>query len=121
MFGHGHVGQSNTYFASVHLSDVLSKYKDVKISKQKSTSLLHALIAGVTEKDMNPNKMDFPCGICGNACIEIESIKDPQFEDQSISCDKCDKWFHFICVNITGNEANVQSGSGLPYFCPTCQ
>ena len=106
------------YFACVHLSDVLSKYKDVKISKQKSTSLRHALIAGVTEKDMNPNKVDFPCGICGNAYIEIESIKDPQFEDQSIGCDK---WFHFICVNITGNEANVQAGFDLPYFCPTCQ
>ena len=70
---------------------------------------------------MNPNKIYFPCGICGNACSEIESIKYPQFEDQSIGYDKCDKWFHFMCVNITGNEPNVQAGSDLPYFCPTCQ
>ena len=50
------------YFTSVHLSDMLSKYKGVKMPKEKSTSLQHGLIAGVSEKEMNPNKTDFPCG-----------------------------------------------------------
>ena len=68
------------YFASVHLSDMLSKYKDLKMAKQKSTSLWHGLIAGVSEKQMNSKKIDFPCGSCGHACLEIESLKDPQFK-----------------------------------------
>ena len=106
------------YFASVHLSNILSKYKDVKMAKQKSTSLQHGLIAGVSEKQMNPKKIDFPCGSCGHAYLEIESLKDPQFEDHSIGCDK---WFYFIYINLTGNEANVQPGLDLPYYCPTCQ
>ena len=62
------------YFASGHVSDILSKYKDVKMAKQKSTSLQHGLIAGVSEEEIKPNKINFPCGTCGHACLEIESL-----------------------------------------------
>ncbi|CAJ0937004.1 unnamed protein product, partial [Mesorhabditis belari] len=33
-----------------------------------------------------------------------------------IACEKCDKWFHANCVNITKREANTIEG----YFCPPC-
>ncbi|CAJ0937459.1 unnamed protein product, partial [Mesorhabditis belari] len=33
-----------------------------------------------------------------------------------IACEKCDKWFHANCVNITKREANTIEA----YFCPPC-
>ncbi|VUZ49862.1 unnamed protein product [Hymenolepis diminuta] len=32
-----------------------------------------------------------------------------------IQCDKCTKWYHQICLNLTAAEANVEK-----YFCPSC-
>ena len=109
------------YFASVHMSDMLSQYKDEKLSQKKSVALRHALILGQSEKDLNPTKVKKPCGACGQACMDMASLKDPQFEDHSVQCDKCDKWYHLICVHLKGNEPELQEGSTLEYFCPTCR
>lgn len=32
-----------------------------------------------------------------------------------IQCDKCTKWYHQICLNLTATEASVEK-----YFCPSC-
>ncbi|VDM32595.1 unnamed protein product [Hydatigera taeniaeformis] len=32
-----------------------------------------------------------------------------------IQCDKCSKWYHQICLNLTPEEANVDV-----YYCPSC-
>ena len=108
------------YFASVHMSDMLSKYQDEKLSQRKSVALRHALISGQSEKDLNPTKVKYPCGACGQACMDMASLKDPQFEDHSVQCDKCDDWYYLICVHLKVNEPELQEGSTLEYFCSTC-
>ena len=45
--------------------------------------------------------------------MEMASQKDPQFEDHSFGCDKCEKWFHLVCVDLTGTEECVQENSHL--------
>ena len=80
------------YFASVHMSDMLCKYKDEKLSKKKTVALRHALILGQSEKDLNATKVKYPCGVSGRACMDMASLKDPQFEDHSVQSDKCERW-----------------------------
>ena len=79
------------YFVSVHLSDILAKYKDIVMHKKKTVSHQHGILCGLSDKDLNPNKIDFPCGKYGKACMEMASLKDPQFENHSVGCDKCEK------------------------------
>lgn len=43
------------------------------------------------------------CPVCYNIIKESDQIK--MFQDQSISCDKCENWFHFKCVGITKQKA----------------
>ena len=74
----------------------------------------------MTNKDLNPNKVDFPCGKCGKACMEMANLKDPQFEDHSVGCDKCEKWYHLFCVDLDGTAEYVQENSNLEYYCPNC-
>ena len=69
------------------------------------------------KKYLNPTKVKYPCGGCGQACMDMVSLKDPQFEHHSV---QCDKWYHLICVHLKGNEPELQEGSTLEYFCPTC-
>ena len=108
------------YFASVHMSDMLSKYKDENLSKKKTVALRCALILGQSEKDLNPTKVKYQCGVCDQECMDMASLKDPQFKDHSVQCDKCDRWYHLICVHLCWNESELQDGSTLEYFCPTC-
>ena len=65
--------------------------------------------------------IQFPCGICGKECVNVESLKDAQFEDFSAGCDMCQLWFHYMCVGLKGNEPELQEGSNLEYYCPKCQ
>ena len=108
------------YFISVHLSDTLGKYKDIIMQKKKTVSHRHAILCGLTDKQLNPNKVDFPCGTCGKECMEMANLKDPQFEDHSVGCDKCQKWYYLICVELDGTEEYVQENSNLEYYCPNC-
>ena len=107
------------YFVSVHLSDTLGKYKDIVMQKKKTVSHRHAILCGLTDKQLNPNKVDFPCGTCRKECMEMANLKDPQFEDHSVGCNKCQKWY-LICVKLDGTEEYVQENSNLEYYCPNC-
>ena len=48
-------------------------------------------------------------------------MRNPKKEDFSVLCDKCDKWFHYVCLGLTGKEVELQEGSDLEYFCPDCK
>ena len=52
--------------------------------------------------------------------MDVQDIQDPQFEDFSVGCDKCNKWFHYICIHLSGQEPELQENSDLPYYCPDC-
>jgi len=48
-------------------------------------------------------KIMWPCGICGNNCV-----------DQSVACDGCDTWYHFICIHVDEDELPDE------WFCNSC-
>ena len=55
----------------------------------------------VVNIEPEPGHINDICGICQNQCIDHPS----SFGEESIGCDgPCDKWFHYICLLLTGNE-----------------
>ena len=93
----------------------------IVIHKEKEISICHKLLSGVSERKIKETSIKFPCGQCGKKCIDVESVWDPKFEDFSVGCDNCNKWYNYICVDLDGNEPELQDGSCLPYYCPTCR
>ena len=63
---------------------------------------------------------EFPCAICNKECIGVTVAKDATLEEDSILCEKCHKWFHFICVGIAGNENFLKEGNDIDYICSQC-
>ena len=106
------------YFCKVHRAEKVTQLKDYIIQKPKTFQLRHTL-------DENPNKVrqdivQFPCGICAKECIDIIHKKKAAFEDFSVQCDKCDKWYHYICANLSGKEPELMENSDIPYYCVKC-
>jgi len=55
------------------------------------------------------------CGVCASQCPE----EPKEFNEMSIGCDRCNKWFHWQCVNVTGNESFILDN--LTWVCHNCQ
>ena len=106
------------YFCKVHCAEKVTQLKDYVLEKPKTFQLRHTLDENT--KCVTQKIVQFPCGICGRECIDIIHKKKASFEDFSIQCDKCNKWFHYICVNLTGKEPQLQENSNIPYYCPEC-
>ena len=97
------------YFSKVHCAEKVNQLKDFVLQKPKTFQLRHTL-------DENPNKdkqhiIQYPCGICAKECIGIINKRKAAFEDFSVQCNKCDKWYHYICVNLTGDEPELKENS----------
>jgi len=55
-------------------------------------------------------------------CQECETVLEEEpsdFEKQSIGCDGCDKWFHYKCVNIKGDETFLKRKNSK-WYCNIC-
>jgi hypothetical protein len=57
----------------------------------------------------------YVCPVCDNICEE-EPLDQ---EGESIGCDKCNLWFHYGCVNLTGNEQFLKE-SNSNWYCQPC-
>ena len=106
------------YFCKVHCAEKVTQLKDFVLEKPKTFQLRHTLDENT--KCVTQKIVQFPCGICGKECIDIIHKKKASFEDFRVQCDKCNKWFHYICVNLTGKEPQLQENSNIPYYCPEC-
>ena len=84
------------YFSKVHLSDILDKYKDTVLNRKALVSMRHQIISGIKMKDIDVKSILYSCGTCGKECIEVDTVKDPHYEDFSVGCDHCMKWFHYV-------------------------
>ena len=89
-----------TYYIKVTLNELCKKY--FKCNKRKVKTV------------------DYPCGKCSKECIDIVTCKNAKFEDFSVQCDKCSKWYHYICVGLTGKESFLKSASQEEYICFEC-
>ena len=52
-------------------------------------------------------------------CICPECKGDANF-GQTICCDKCDQWFHFVCVGVT-EESDCVTNENASFFCKKCK
>ena len=50
----------------------------------------------IKQKSKKHRELVYLCDICHQNCPE----NPDQFEKNSIECDKCKRWFHFVCVKI---------------------
>ena len=50
---------------------------------------------------------------CAKAQCEAPQCSGPK-NDQSVSCDICSRWCHFICANVTGRSRDG-------FLCPICK
>ncbi|XP_072175926.1 uncharacterized protein [Diadema setosum] len=57
----------------------------------------------------------YPCGICSEEC---EATPDDENKN-SIACDSCDRWLHYRCVGITGEEPFLRRRKSV-WKCNTC-
>ncbi|XP_021695310.1 bromodomain adjacent to zinc finger domain protein 1A-like [Aedes aegypti] len=65
--------------------------------------------AGITGIRRNPLRevrrfVDYQCHLC-----------EKRDNEEMVQCDGCDRWFHFVCVQVTEEIANVS------WICPTCK
>ena len=79
-----------------------------KTMDEMLTKLEHATM------DSKPS-VEYPCGVCGDACEDSPA----DFEYNSIGCDNCQRWFHYICVDISGHEKFLKDRS-TNWKCPAC-
>ena len=57
----------------------------------------------------------FICTVCNKACID-----DPKStNEESIGCDKCGNWFHYVCVGVKGDE-HFLTRKNSKWHCPDC-
>ena len=55
--------------------------------------------------------MDFyPCGVCQENCEGNDSV----------ACDKCDRWFHQKCEKLTNSQLLTLSKTNLSFLCTQC-
>ena len=107
------------YFVRVHLSDIRSKFLDEKMAKKKKYSH-RSQVDGIHKDASKHISCEFPCAICQKECIDVTIAKDAMPEENSILCESCNKWFHFVCIGITGNEDFLKAGNDIDYICRLC-
>ena len=107
------------YFCKVHLNEQVTKLKDYILEVSKTYQHRHTVDSVQSKSSAKPNT-DFPCGICGQECIEILHESEASIEQFSVQCDQCKKWFHYPCMQLNGNEPELQENSELPFYCTQC-
>ena len=107
------------YFCKVHLNEQVTKLKDYMLEVTKTYQHRHT-VDSIQSKSAAKASSDFPCGVCGQECIEILHESEASIEQFSVQCDKCHKWFHYPCMQLTGNEPELQENSELPFYCTQC-
>ena len=108
-----------TYYIKVTLNELRKKYLDKKSLAPKSMQHRHEVLIDKCNK-RKVKTVDYPCGKCSKECIDIVTCKNAKFEDFSVQCDKCSKWYHYICVGLTGKESFLKSASQEEYVCFEC-
>lgn len=106
-----------SYVAKTHLSDMLSQCKE-SMNWKCGKSLRSSMWGAAKEADVIQPAIEYPCGTCGKECIDESD--STVFADYSVLCDTCNKWYHLICVGLTGKESFLKNRSKEPYSCAEC-
>ena len=58
----------------------------------------------------------FPCTKCQKACKN-----DPKVGEESIQCDKCGRWVHFVCTGLTNEDIEGYQNNDNQFTCERCK
>ena len=86
--------------------DVVEEIVETSTSKQES--LLQQNIKNRStrrRKLAHEARPIYMCECCGTECLQAEEINF--VDDESVQCEDCQKWFHQICVDFTGEDVWV--------------
>lgn len=86
---------------------------DVRNRAVKKT--MDSMLATLESSNTTPGT-EYPCGVCGEVCLD-EPIDTNEY---SICCDNCDRWFHYICAGIQGDETFLKKRKRL-WKCDGCK
>ena len=111
------------YFIRIAFSEGLRHFKRTVPRKKKQAlrTKVKALAertvprAAATSSTAAAASASYICSICANPCEDEPASK----EHESVGCDKCNCWFHFQCVNLTGEEDFLKRKKST-WFCSTC-
>lgn len=113
-----------TSYISILLADGKKTFLEQK-SRKKTTALRKGLKMLPTTEIQKPSTsaevvvkrapskrrsktVQYPCGKCGSEC-----------NADSIECSLCEIWFHYKCLNLSGDEYFIVNES-IDFYCPEC-
>ena len=96
--------------ASKQVTDTIKADGYNKITRQRKAKSSSKKLK--TNKAINCNPV-YLCGLCSK-----EVLDDPiNFEEESVQCDSCPLWYHFVC---TGFIEETKPGENDNWFCSQC-
>lgn len=81
----------------------------------KKTMQVAAILSSLAEVGTEETQPDFPCTKCGLSCPQ----EPDEFNKMSVGCDSYNQWFHWQCVNLTGNETYLNE-QNIAWMCDSC-
>ena len=100
------VAKAELFFMKV----VVPEHMTGDVKKTMQDAAISTSLTEVGTEETQP--ADFPSGKCGLQCLE----EPKEFKEMSIGCDSCNQWFHWQCVNLTGNE-NFLNEQNIAWMC----
>ena len=113
------IAKAAKFFEVILMPEIIHGY----VKKQMETDTNDAANTSSATPCMQPNSLpalvssaiEYECNVCHGECID-----DPKtFDDMSIHCDYCKRWYHWICVNVKGDELFLRR-KALKWSCPAC-
>ncbi len=102
------VGKAEIFFRKVVVPELMTG--NVRKTMQDAANSSSPAEVGTEE-----TQPDFPCGKCCLPCPE----EPEEFNEMSVGCDSCNQWFHWQCVNLTGNETFLKE-QNIAWMCDSC-
>ena len=99
------------YFIRIAFSEGLRHFKRTVPRKKKQAlgtkvkALAERTVPRAAATSSTAAAASYICSICANTCEDEPASK----EHESVGCDKCNCWFHFQCVNLTGEEGLLET------------
>ena len=107
-------------FIRISVVDSIKHFKATLPRKKKQA--LRTKVQALGERDSRKRKQQeqlediFICLHCQNVCEE----EPPDIDFSSVGCDKCNNWFHYKYVNLTGNELCLKNKKAK-WYCQNCK
>ena len=122
MFMEDVVEKATLVFKKIIIPELLEGLVKKNMSKDSNNNVdtsdptIIDIVACGGSDNTHTSATEYPCKVCKRECIE-EPFADT---DMSILCDKCDNWFHWVCVRINGKERFLKSET-LKWYCVHCK